>query len=1180
MTELRDCPRCHNLLTVETQAGLCPNCLMQLALEDPTEKWGDRHNGSASPGLTLDSILGHDKIFGDYELLQEIARGGMGVIYRARQLSLNRIVAVKMMRPDLHVSEAELQRFRIEAEAAANLRHPNIVAIYEVGEHEGLHYFSMEYIEGQSLAELVHDHLLTAETAADYVRTIAEAIHYAHWRGILHRDLKPSNILIDQSDQLHVTDFGLAKRLASDSRLTATGAVLGTPSYMSPEQAAGKNTELSPASDVYSLGAILYELLTGRPPFQAASPLDTVLLVLKSKPVSPKVFSPQLSRDLETICLKCLEKDPAHRYQSALELAQDLGRYLNRQPIKARPIKIPERAWRWCRRNPWPTLATAALVLLATLASISAIKYRQRLWQSLLDQIRLERLAGNRAKSLEAAAEAARIKRTPELLQEAIQTITTPGVRLLQQFPYANHSKPIFSPDSQMIAFNSKFGDGNKEIKTTDFWGEPVVVREIRSGRVLATSETQHSSSAYLFNPPDPLDGQLSGSYSPLLALSKVMHRTVTRTMENGESRTESAGIEDQAVLLLNPMTGREFAEIRPPQSCPELIGGPLLFSPDGAYLVKGNDGSPIWVIDVHHRSSQLFFIEGAPVTFLSNRELLLNVDGRVRRWDMVTQESSFATPPGTVLMSLSGNGHVAILQPEPPDHPDSLSVWDVLSNRSIGSIPAYDKNKREILLSQDGRLAVIYSPSTPNMLQLWDLTIPGFRERIATIGVNTKIYFNQAAFSPDGSMLALFGIEGAMGSTWILETENGREVAVLRDNHSPAWSSNSRLLATAGPGTIKTGNNNSHSSSTSFDKNVSMGNSFLNVWEVTPPTPTYLLSNRINSLTFSPDSKQLVSNGTLWDVSKESATMPTRLTISNQKLPSNYAFFDRAGRLWATDIANLEFPIKLWQLSPEKREITFENPDYSAFKNLLSALTSEKIVAQPRDFALSPDGKSLVITCGLARESPSRSRSSGGDGTLEIWDLTTQKRLAIWNNENIRLGFSHVRFSPDGKRVATSGNTTQTNGFAIWDAATGKAICTLSQTIAGAIEFSPDSKLVFFGQQGFPDQTAAIFVYDAETGREVGVWKGHRGPISALAVSPDNRYLASGGQDRMIRLWDIRTGRELNRWEAAQSTVTALAFSPDGGSILASGSADGTLKLWNPLSINEQLKLLGLSIK
>ena len=246
---------------------------------------------------------------------------------------------------------------------------------------------------------------------------IAEAIHYAHQQGILHRDLKPSNVLLDKAGNPRITDFGLAKRLASDSRLTATGTVLGTPSYMPPEQADGKSRRLGPAGDVYSIGAILYELLTGRPPFQAATPLDTVLLIINTEPIAPRMLNPKLSRDLETICLKCLEKDPRWRYQSAQELADDLDRYLKREPIRARRINLLNRGWRWLRRNPWQTTAAAALILAILMTSLWAIGWRrmkamteQRPWQSLYEQVWLGRVASERAEPLKATAEAPLIK--------------------------------------------------------------------------------------------------------------------------------------------------------------------------------------------------------------------------------------------------------------------------------------------------------------------------------------------------------------------------------------------------------------------------------------------------------------------------------------------------------------------------------------------------------------------------------------------------------------------------------------------------------------------------------------------------------------------------------------------------------------------------------------------------
>jgi serine/threonine protein kinase len=275
----------------------------------------------------------HGRYFGEYELLQEIARGGMGVVYKARQSQLNRTVALKMILSGQLASQNDVKRFYIEAEAAASLEHPGIVPIYEIGEHDGQHFFSMGFIEGAGLDVQVSEGPMHPRKAAAVTQQVSKAITYAHSQNVIHRDLKPANVLIDGKGQAKVTDFGLAKRTDADSGLTGTGQILGTPSYMSPEQASGRTDTIGPAADIYSLGAILYALLTGRPPFQSANVMDTLVAVLEQDPVPPCQFNPTLDAGLEKICLKCLEKDPFRRYETAEELTVELGRYLSGDPL-------------------------------------------------------------------------------------------------------------------------------------------------------------------------------------------------------------------------------------------------------------------------------------------------------------------------------------------------------------------------------------------------------------------------------------------------------------------------------------------------------------------------------------------------------------------------------------------------------------------------------------------------------------------------------------------------------------------------------------------------------------------------------------------------------------------------------------------------------------------------------
>jgi serine/threonine protein kinase len=372
-SSLRVCRKCGAQILADAPEGLCTACLFEtgLGLFTSLSVAGGDDAGHGNKDHS-DKAAARTKTptnFGDYELLEVIGRGGQGVVYRARQKSLNRTVALKVIGLGHWATDAHLKRFRREAEAAASLDHSGIVPIYEVGERDGSCYFSMKLVEGGQLDEAVMREPMTIRQAVELIAKVAQTVHYAHEHGILHRDIKPGNILLDQKGEPHLTDFGLARLVESESTVTRTMEVLGTPSYMAPEQAVGNNGTISGATDVYGLGAVLYQLLTGHPPFAGGTTYETIKLLLDTEPRQPRLWNAKIDRDLSTICLKCLEKDPKRRYTSALALDTDLERWLKGLPTVARPVSAPARIWRWSRRNP-KLVATGAAGLLIGGAAI------------------------------------------------------------------------------------------------------------------------------------------------------------------------------------------------------------------------------------------------------------------------------------------------------------------------------------------------------------------------------------------------------------------------------------------------------------------------------------------------------------------------------------------------------------------------------------------------------------------------------------------------------------------------------------------------------------------------------------------------------------------------------------------------------------------------------------------
>jgi TolB-like protein/Tfp pilus assembly protein PilF/predicted Ser/Thr protein kinase len=384
---VRVCRKCGAKIFSDAPEGLCTGCVLETALGifpdavTTRDDSGSAKNVEAKKAAQSKTTARAAKMLGelgDYELLQEVGRGGQGVVFRARQKSLNRIVALKVIGLGQWATKAHVKRFRLEAEAAASLDHPCIVPIYEVGERDGECYFSMKFVEGGQLDEVVKHSPISIRQAVELIATVARTVSYAHEHGILHRDIKPGNILLDIKGKPHLTDFGLARLVESESTVTRTLEVLGTPSYMSPEQAAGNNAKLTSATDVYGLGAVLYQLLTGHPPFAGGTTYETIKLLLETEPRAPRLWNPKVDRDLSIICLKCLEKDPKRRYPSAPVLADDLERWLRHEPIQARRTGVVGRGKKWLQRN--PNVAAMVALSLALMAAVGVIVWKSELF--------------------------------------------------------------------------------------------------------------------------------------------------------------------------------------------------------------------------------------------------------------------------------------------------------------------------------------------------------------------------------------------------------------------------------------------------------------------------------------------------------------------------------------------------------------------------------------------------------------------------------------------------------------------------------------------------------------------------------------------------------------------------------------------------------------------------------
>jgi WD40 repeat protein/tetratricopeptide (TPR) repeat protein len=1123
-----------------------------------------------------------------YEVLSELGRGGMGVVYKARHLALKRVVALKVIRAGSHAGPEEVARFKVEAESAARLQHPHIVQIHEVGEVEGQPFCALEFVGGGSLAAKLAGTPQPPRQAAQWLLTLAQAMQAAHQAGVVHRDLKPANVLLTEDGRPKVTDFGLAKRLDDPSGQTQTGAILGTPSYMSPEQAAGEARAIGPATDVYALGAILYEMLTGRPPFKAATVPETLLQVRTEEPIPPSRFQPRTPRDLETICLKCLQKEPARRYATAEALAEDLQRFLRGEAIRARPVGRLELLGRWCRRNPVVASLAGAVALSLLAGAVVAGFFALQMYREKENARHEEQ---NTRRFFYAAQMSVILDAWDRgdvvAVQQLLETLVPrPGQEDLRGFEWHylwdlvhGYRLSVGGPD--LPCHSVAFLDGGRAIVTAGpghvtTWdagtgkrqdtvaserGTDYSVRPTRDGKVVVLGITDDTETLWLlsegklrqlFQTRDPVpDRRVAWAVSPGLDC-------LAMTIPSGVNEPKQLHVWD---LLSGkprfPARAVHFDELAfSPDGATIAAAGSQELVPNPVRLLDARTGRETAVLHGHQRHVEA-------VAFASDGKRLVSGggDGRLYLWDLATGKEMAMIQRALVVnaVTFAVADQVVVLGPGSGAGP--LELWDVATKTKIGDLWGHTDSIRRLVSSPDGR--TLASASADGTVKLWNVTSFGrLGKKVQLSGPGPRV--QALAYAPDGKMLATAGADHTL-RLWDVATRSER--AVLRGHTGPvntvAFAPDGKTLASGGAdGTVRLWDSATGRETSVFHDTAGVtGLAFVPggpgtrraLLVATAGTGVKLRDAGTGKELFSlpdaeaqalavacsPDGKTCAAgyrDGSVhvWDA----ATAKVRHRLRGHQGPVHALAFSRDSRWLITGSEDKR--IKAWDATAG-REVPPGNAGEAVHESPVLSL------------AVSPDGKHLAASGGGSWRGV-RFWALAADGTLD---------LLIGQHPPDNSEVTCVAYTPDGKVLACGHDNGLVRFFPDFPPVRGYLPGHGQR--ATAVARSLDGNTLAEARADF-----TVCLLDATTRQERAVLRGHTGPVTALAFSRDGAVVATTGCDRTVRLWEAAGGRQRHTLTGPAQTVRCVALSPDG-TLVAAGDGDpdhqGTVWLWETAS-------------